>query len=86
MSSTVWEDCLEDDLPRHFGSPRCADFRVICSNGFIGDLSLQSAFLHSPNWWPQCFPNGANEDAICTTKFQRIIPQCLKTAQEDSHS
>ncbi len=66
-----WEPCDEDDLPVSFRDPAIDDFRIVCSNGFIGDLSIGSAFSHSPRRWPQCFPNGADSYSTCKSSYQR---------------
>ncbi|WP_119167092.1 DUF5131 family protein [Algihabitans albus] len=53
-----------EELPERFG-PECDAFKVICSNGFVGDLSLETAFRHKPAHWPQCFPRGPEGDCCC---------------------
>jgi hypothetical protein len=63
-----------DDVPERFTDPRCDEFTTVCSNGFHGDLSVGSAFLHKPKRWPQCFPNGEGGDACCTTVVLRKTP------------
>lgn len=67
----VWVQASDDELPDSFRDPRCADFRCICSNGFEGSLSLASAFRHKPSSWPQCFPDGPNGEASCTSEIVR---------------
>lgn len=69
--ASEWEDVSDDDLPARWGDA-CKGFRVICSNGFVGSLTLGSAFLHKPSTWPQCFPNGEDGRACCTTRVQRM--------------
>lgn len=66
-----WMAASYDELPDRWGDPRCADFRTVCSNGFVGDISLGSAFMHKPSHWPQCFPNGADGDCSCTVRLER---------------
>ena len=66
-----WVDVSEDELPARFGDA-CKMFRVVCSNGFTGPLSLESAFLHKPTRYPQCFPSGEDGSACCTTRIQRL--------------
>lgn len=59
-----WRQANEDEIPERFG-PACDSFRVMCSNGFVGDLSLESAFPHKPARYPDCFPMGADGDSSC---------------------
>ena len=59
-----WYPVNDDELPENFGKD-CDLFRSMCSNGFVGPLSLESIFLHRPRSWPQCFPNGKDGDANC---------------------
>lgn len=66
-----WTLSSWDDLPERFNDPRCDEFRTFCSNGFVGDISLGSAFTHKPSFWPQCFPDGPDGDASCTTVLMR---------------
>jgi len=73
-----WEPCDPDDLPESFRDPACDDFRCVCSNGFVGDLSIGSALLHKPSSWPQCFPNGEDSDAICVSSFQKRVMASVK--------
>lgn len=55
----------EQELPDSFG-PACDAFRVMCRNGFVGDLSLESAFLHKARKWPACFAaNPSEADCNC---------------------
>ena len=68
-----WELSSYDDLPERFSDPKCKEFRTICSNGFDGDISIGSAFLHKPSRWPQCFPDGPNGDACCTSVVVRVV-------------
>ncbi len=63
----MWELAEWDDLPGRFTDPRCDDFHTVCSNGFEGDISIGSAMRHKPHRWPQCFPDGADGEACCTT-------------------
>ena len=74
INSSEWETCGEDDLPTRFIDPAINDFRIVCSNGFVGTLSIGSAFQHNPRNWPQCFPNGDDGDAICACSYQRRKP------------
>lgn len=71
-----WIEASWDDVPSRFTDPRCADFRTVCSNGFVGDLSIGSAFMHKPARWPQCFPQGEDGDACCTTRLERRVLPC----------
>jgi hypothetical protein len=73
MSAERWELASVDDLPDRFTDPRCDDFRTICSNGFEGDISIGSAFVHKPRNWPQCFPNGEDGDCSCTAVIVRRL-------------
>jgi hypothetical protein len=66
-----WVLSDESELPGRFGDPRCKDFRCVCSNGFEGGISLDSAFLHNPRYWPQCFPDGEGSDSVCTVTIIR---------------
>ena len=61
-----WLPCDPEELPERFGTD-CERFSVVCSNGFVGELAVSSALLHKPSRWPQCFPDGADGDACCTT-------------------
>jgi hypothetical protein len=69
----MWRLASDDELPSRFTDQQCAEFRCVCSNGFEGDLSLGSAFLHKPARYPQCFPAGDGEVARCTTVILRQI-------------
>ena len=62
----VFAPITDDELPQNFG-PECDDFICMCSNGFVGDLSIGSAFLHNPKHYPNCFPNGQESDAVCNS-------------------
>lgn len=62
----------QEELPERFG-PECDAFKVICSNGFVGDLSLETAFRHKPAQWPQCFPLGAEGDSSCSILEMRRV-------------
>lgn len=66
LGADRWTLSSFDDLPERFADPRCDDFRVVCSNGWEGGISIGSAFDHKPPRWPQCFPQGADGDACCT--------------------
>ncbi len=66
-----WVDVGEDDLPTRWDA--CKDFRVICSNGFVGRYGLDSALEHKPWRWPQCFPDGEHGGACCTLRVQKRI-------------
>lgn len=66
-----WHLAAKRELPETFRDPRCEQFRCICSNGFEGDLSIGSAFVHKPRSYPQCFPGGEDSDAVCTSVFVR---------------
>jgi len=68
----AWRPATDEELPRRFGDA-CAPFRCMCSNGFVGELAIGSAFLHKPKRWPQCFPNGANGDASCNAENIRHV-------------
>ena len=68
----AWAPVTEEEIPDKFG-PVCDPFRTMCSNGFIGGLSLDSAFLHAPHRWPQCFPQGADGDATCTHAYLHYV-------------
>lgn len=69
----TWVLASADDLPERFTDPRLDDFRTVCSNGFEGDISIESAFMHKPRKWPQCFPDGPDGDACCTTVIVRRV-------------
>lgn len=72
----VWEPVSNDDVPDKFGD-ECKPFRTMCSNGFVGDLSICSGFMHKPHRWPQCFPDGADGEAICTGQIvKRVGKKC----------
>ena len=64
LESNTFRRCKDSELPDGWG-PECDDFRVVCSNGFVGSLGLESVFLHKPSSWPQCFPDGADGDCVC---------------------
>ncbi|WP_420411647.1 DUF5131 family protein [Roseibium sp.] len=68
-----WAPATIEDLPARFTDPECERFRCISSCGFVGDLSIGSAFLHKPDRFPDCFPNGADGDAICKSAFVRRV-------------
>lgn len=68
-----WELSDYDELPDRFSDPRCKEYRTICSNGFEGDISLGSAFIHKPRRWPQCFQDGADGEACCTSVLVRRV-------------
>lgn len=68
--SELWVLADDDELPERFTDPRCDDFRCVCSNGFEGDMTIGSAFLHKRARWPQCFPE-IDGDAICTNVLVR---------------
>lgn len=68
----MWVLADEDELPERFTDPRLGDFRYVCSNGFEGTVTIGSAMQHKPARWPQCFPDGADGDACCTTVLVRI--------------
>lgn len=67
-----WRPAVDDELPERFG-PECDAFRTMCSNGFVGSLSLESAFMHKPRAWPQCFPHGEDGDASCIGATMRRV-------------
>lgn len=81
INSPNWKRCASEDLPNSFSDPRIGDFRTCCSNGFVSDLSIGSAFMHSPDRWPQCFPNGPDSDAVCENFFQRRAPSVCKPGE-----
>ena len=62
----------DSEIPEQFGTG-CAQFRVMCSNGFVGEMNLASAFLHKPSRWPQCFPGGEEADASCEGAYMRRV-------------
>lgn len=64
--------CNDDELPERFGD-ECKNFKTMCSNGFTGELSLESAFLHKPSRFPQCFPDGPDGDADCNFQYMRRV-------------
>lgn len=67
-----WAPAQDNEIPEKFG-PECEGFRCMCSNGYVGKLSIGSAFIHKPHRWPQCFPNGAEGESSCRSVFlQRI--------------
>ena len=66
-----WRRAEDAEIPMSFRDPLLKDFRSICSNGFVGALSLESVFRHKPSRWPQCFPNGAAGNASCTCLIVR---------------
>lgn len=67
----TWRLASDDEMPTRFADPALAEFRCVCSNGFDGDLSIGSAFMHKPARFPQCFPDGEAGDAACTTVIVR---------------
>ena len=67
-----WRPAYDSEVPERFGEP-CRDFRCMCSNGFVGELAIESAFLHKPVRWPQCFPAGADADASCNSVNLRRV-------------
>jgi protein gp37 len=67
-----WAPASDDEIPERFGAA-CDAFRCMCSNGFFGEMALGSAFLHKPRAYPQCFPNGADGDASCTSAILRRL-------------
>lgn len=70
-----WLPAREEELPEHFGR-KCDRFRVMCSNGFVGPVSLESVFLHKPAQFPGCFPSGADGDCTCAVaNMQRVGKQ-----------
>lgn len=73
-----WEDVTSDQMPKTWGD-ECKRYRIVCSNGFVGQYGLESALLHKPALWPQCYPNDA-EDSCCTVKAQRRqLPNTIST-------
>lgn len=60
-----WAEVGSEALPERFSDPACDRFRCLCSNGFVGPLTMESAILHSHPRWPQCFPDGPDANAIC---------------------
>ena len=62
----------EEELPEEWGAV-CDDFAVVCSNGFVGPFSLESAFLHKPDRYPGCFPNGPAGDCSCSVLTMRRV-------------
>ncbi|MBO6759320.1 MAG: phage Gp37/Gp68 family protein [Roseibium sp.] len=69
----AWKPVADSEVPETFRSPECAQFRVVSSCGYVGDLSIGSAFMHKPARYPGCFPNGPDGDAICETVFMRNV-------------
>jgi len=67
----MWIMADEAELPARFTDPGLDEFRYVCSNGFEGDVSVGSAMQHKPHRWPQCFPDGVEGDACCTTVLVR---------------
>lgn len=67
-----WAPATDGEIPERFG-PACDPFLTICSNGFVGELSIGSAFIHKPARYPACFPNGADGDAICNSAVVRRV-------------
>ena len=61
----------EEELPEEWAL--CDDFALVCSNGFVGPFSLDSAFLHKPDRYPGCFPNGPAGDCSCSVLTMRRI-------------
>lgn len=68
----AWVICSEDELPEGWG-PECDNFRVRCSNGFVGPLGLESAFLHKPSSYPECFPEGPDSECVCQVFVEKRI-------------
>lgn len=68
----MWRLASDEEIPERFTDPVCAEFACVCSNGFEGDLTIGSAFLHKRTRWPQCFPV-PDGDAICTNVVLRRI-------------
>lgn len=67
-----WAPVSDDEIPVQFGD-LCSDFRTLCSNGFVGELSIGSALIHKPHNWPQCFPDGSDGDASCESAVMRRV-------------
>ncbi len=69
----AWAPCETDDIPERFGDPALDDFRCVSNCGFVGTMSISSAFAHKPRSYPDCFPNGEDGDAICNpTNMHRV--------------
>ena len=66
----MWAPVTDDELPENFGR-ECDNFRCICSNGFVGELSIVSALIHRPHRYPKCFPDGEASDAACESIYVR---------------
>ena len=76
----TWEDVAEREYPTEWRDTW--RYRVVCSNGFVGPYGLDSALLHKPDSWPQCFPAGAAADSCCALTVQRKAPNArLKGAR-----
>jgi hypothetical protein len=71
--SDTWTEADWNDVPDSFSDPSIDDFRILCSNGFVGDLSIGSAFRHKPGQFPDCFPHGPDRDAVCKMTLQRRV-------------
>lgn len=69
----AWVEVDGNELPDRFTDPECDQFRCISSCGFVGDLSIGSAFLHKPDRFPDCFPGGADSEAICNSIFVKRV-------------
>lgn len=67
-----WAPATDDEIPTQFGDA-CKPFRTLCSNGFVGELSLESGLLHKPARWPQCFPDGEEGESSCNPVFIRRV-------------
>jgi len=66
----IWVQSSDDELPSSFSDPKCGEFAIVCSNGFEGEISICSGFIHNSSRWPQCFNGGDN--ATCTTEVIRM--------------
>lgn len=67
----MWILADEEELPERFTDPRLDEFRYVCSNGCETTVTIGGALIHKPSRWPQCFPDGADGGASCTTVLVR---------------
>lgn len=83
--SEIWVLANEDELPERFTDPRLDDFLYVCSGGWEGTVSIGSAFIHKPSRYPQCFPDGEDGNACCTTVLLRRATSALLTLKDNAN-
>lgn len=75
VDGLLYREAADEELPASFEDPGLGLFRVACTNGFTGDVSVMSAFLHNPHRWPQCFPQGEGSHCCCRTLLLRRVEE-----------